>query len=141
MESANTVSATAWYLLRSECMFHVAKRIPGEEGTDGSDDGGGGGGGGGGEADGQCGSTAYPSVLVRRTYFGHHCCSRVAHNDVIFVSEPSAIEGSGQRCHCLGFLPRSWVFRSNLGFLVFSEGLGFFLGFSKGPWVFLGFFF
>src|SRR6218665_3048708 len=67
MESANTVSATAWYLLRSECMFHVAKRIPGEEGTDGSDDG-----GGGGEADGQCGSTAYPSVLVRRTYFGHH---------------------------------------------------------------------
>src|SRR6218665_67687 len=34
----------------------------------------------------------------------------------------------------LGFSKQSWV----LGFL--SEGLGFFLGFSKGPWVFLGFF-
>ena len=69
MESANTVSATAWYLLRSECMFHVAKRIPGEEGTDGSDDGGGGGGGGR-DTDGQWGSSSFPNVLVRRTYFG-----------------------------------------------------------------------
>src|SRR6218665_1967592 len=31
-----------------------------------------------------------------------------------------------QRCHCLGFLPRSWVYRSNLGFLVFFlRALGF----------------
>src|SRR6218665_2892044 len=34
----------------------------------------------------------------------------------------------------LGFSKQSWV----LGFV--SEGLGFFLGFLKGPWVFLGFF-
>src|SRR6218665_375294 len=72
MESADTVSATAWYLLRSECMFHVAKRIPGEEGTDGRDDGGGGGGEGGRETDGQWGSSSFPNVPVRRTYFGRH---------------------------------------------------------------------
>ena len=41
----------------------------------------------------------------------------------------------------------AWVFSQDLGFFeailgswFFSEGLGFFLGFSKGPWVFLGFF-
>ena len=41
----------------------------------------------------------------------------------------------------------AWVFSQDLGFSeailgswVFYEGLGFFLGFSKGPWVFLGFF-
>jgi len=34
----------------------------------------------------------------------------------------------------LGFSKQSWV----LGF--FAEDLGFFQGFSKGPWVFLGFF-
>ena len=34
----------------------------------------------------------------------------------------------------LGFPKQSWV----LG--IFFEGLGFFLGFSKGPWVFHGFF-
>ena len=67
MESANTVSATAWYLLRTECMFHVAKRMPGAEGTVGGDDG-----RGGGETDGQCGSTSFPNVLVRQTCFGRH---------------------------------------------------------------------
>ena len=48
-------------------MFHAANRMPDEKGTDGSDDG-----GGGVETDGQSGSTSFPSVLVRRTYFGRH---------------------------------------------------------------------
>src|SRR6218665_2103439 len=46
-----------------------------------------------------------------------------------------------QRCHCLGFLPRSWVFRSNLGFLgFFLRALGFFKGFRKDLGFFLVFF-
>jgi len=46
-----------------------------------------------------------------------------------------------QRCHPLGFLPRSWVFRSNLGFLGFVwHSLRFFLRFFQTAWVFLGFF-
>src|SRR6218665_313851 len=52
----------------------------------------------------------------------------------------SNLASSDQRCHCLGFLSRSWVFRSNLGFLgFFLRALGFSrvfertLGFS---WVF-----
>src|SRR6218665_896850 len=37
-----------------------------------------------------------------------------------------------QRCHCLGFLPRSWVFGSNLGFLgFFLKALGLFWGFRQ----------
>src|SRR6218665_2529933 len=46
-----------------------------------------------------------------------------------------------QRCHPLGFLPRSWDFRSNLGFLgLFLSALGFFLRFFHRPWAFLWFF-
>src|SRR6218665_4138931 len=40
----------------------------------------------------------------------------------------------------LGFSPKILGFRSNLGFLVFSESLGFFLGFFKHLGCFLGFF-
>src|SRR6218665_125179 len=42
-----------------------------------------------------------------------------------------------QRCHSLGFLPRSLVFRYNLG--ICPEGLGFFSRVFKTPWVFLVF--
>src|SRR6218665_1998866 len=67
--TVNTVSATVWYLLRTECRptLHVARRMPDEKGEEGGGDGRG---GGGGETDGQCGSTSFPNVLVRRTYFG-----------------------------------------------------------------------
>jgi len=47
---------------------------------------------------------------------------------------------NNQRCHCLGFLPRSWVFRSDLGFLDFSDSLGICLGFFQTAWVLLVFF-
>src|SRR6218665_3303253 len=52
----------------------------------------------------------------------------------LLTGERSASSFSQAALPLLGFSKQSWV----LGF--FSEDLGFFLGFSKGPWVFLGFF-
>src|SRR6218665_1560784 len=49
-------------------------------------------------------------------------------------SSSSALPLLGFSPKILGFRKQSWV----LGFSF--EGLGFFLGFSKVPWVFLGFF-
>src|SRR6218665_1685418 len=67
-----------------------------------------------------------------------------------FLSRATAIVVIGPRQIAkpnLTSVATAWVFSQDLGFFeailgswVFSEGLGFFLGFSKGPWVFLGFF-
>src|SRR6218665_40553 len=51
-------------------------------------------------------------------------CKKVKRAD---PTQASWARTAWQRCHSLGFLPRSWVFRSNLGFLVFFlRALGFF---------------
>ena len=48
----------------------------------------------------------------------------------------SVVELEEQRCHPLGFLPRSWVFRSDLGFLFFFLKT---LGLFRVYWKPLGF--